>query len=75
MRFLLFCSNNVFEYVNNFVNMNMNTAETMMIGVGRRRRRQLRSIATEFLNGIRGSQKINHLYTRAFVQRLYKCLL
>jgi hypothetical protein len=74
-------NNNVFEYNNNFVSMNMNTAETMMTSVGgRRKKRYIRDLAYGLnslvsLNYVYKVPKIFQLHVRALTKRLYKCYL
>ncbi len=79
MKYALCFSNNVFEYVNNFVNMNMNTAESMggNGALGRRRRRQLREIAFDMLERTTSRTPPGwlDLHAEAFIKRIYSCLV
>ena len=71
-------NNNVFSYGNNFVNMNMNTAEVMMVGVpGRRRKRQIRAIIYDIFKQItlEKDSSILNLYSEILAKKLYQCML
>ena len=63
----------MFQYTNNFVNMNMNTAE-MMGGngaLGRRRKRQLRGLTQDILKIIKNEkhESLIGYYAKAIGQR------
>jgi len=74
-------NNNVFEYNNNFVSMNMNTAESMggNGALGRKKRRvrnyiyQLNELFDE--DSSSRSYLFSKLYVKAITLRIYKCFL
>ena len=70
-------NNNVFSYGNNFVNMNMNTAEVMMMGIGRSSRRQIRALIHDVYKQATSnkSPKVFQIYAQQFTKRLYQCFL
>ena len=72
-------NNNVFEYQNNFVSMNMNTADSMggngALGRGlkkRRMRQALYQINDDFKIS---NSTLSRLFIKASTSRIYKCFL